>query len=377
MPYMESRNLSVYSPDVGASYLDYMSQILPSEHVSKRILDHLRAVRLLDDMLAYGEVRSHREKKLPPLYGKIGAEMIDFLYHLKAERRSKNTVNGHHRFLLHFLNYLSDNNITELSAITPNVLFDYFSTDMPAKKHALGTVRYAFNYWFTFGKVDGPVLKVFDMIKILEKEPLVSVYQEDEIAQIIKSVRHCDPVGKRNYAMLMLAVYYGLRASDIAALKIDNLDFDKNKIKLIMVKTGKFISLPMRAEVGNALKDYLLNGRVNKSKTPYVFLASVAPFKPVTNKCVSTTLRLIIAKSGVNTNGRKSGPHIFRHSLASSMLYNNESYPVISEVLGHVYTPTTMEYLRIDITSMLKCALEVPAVPDEFYSQKGGIFYES
>ncbi|HDO26231.1 MAG TPA: integrase, partial [Nitrospirae bacterium] len=83
-----------------------------------------------------------------------------------------------------------------------------------------------------------------------------------------------------------------------------------------------------------------------------------------------------INASGIDTSGRKHGAHAMRHSLASRFLENEESIPIISEALGHQSTTTTMSYLRIDVESLRKCALNVPLVDISFYEQEGGTFYE-
>lgn len=80
--------------------------------------------------------------------------------------------------------------------------------------------------------------------------------------------------------------------------------------------------------------------------------------------------------SGVSIGQRRQGPHSMRHSLASRLLENSVSLPVISESLGHRSTETTMTYLRIDIKAMRGCALDVPTVAEEFYNQRNGAFYE-
>jgi len=91
---------------------------------------------------------------------------------------------------------------------------------------------------------------------------------------------------------------------------------------------------------------------------------------------VSSAVRQIIDASGISIGQRRHGPHSMRHSLASRLLEHEVSLPVISESLGHEKTETTMVYLRIDIKALCKCALDVPAVDQLFYSQKGGVFYE-
>ena len=82
-----------------------------------------------------------------------------------------------------------------------------------------------------------------------------------------------------------------------------------------------------------------------------------------------------IYAAGVLPKGRHHGTHSLRHSLATNLLENGTSLPVISEVLGHGTTESTMYYLGVNIKSLLECSLVVPDVPEDFYMQKGGILY--
>jgi integrase len=175
--------------------------------------------------------------------------------------------------------------------------------------------------------------------------------------------------------MLLLASRLGLRASDIANLQFSNIDWDKNEIKLTQYKTGHPITLPLLNHVGNAIIDYLKYGRF-KSESQNIFISSRAPYIPANKSIVCSAIREVISKSRVKTDGRHHGPHSLRHSLASCLLKNETPIHVISEALGHTKTDTTLTYLRIDLTSLLKCAITVPPVLDEFYTQKGGVFYE-
>lgn len=175
--------------------------------------------------------------------------------------------------------------------------------------------------------------------------------------------------------MTLLASRLGLRASDIANLQFGDIDWDNNLITLTMKKTQKVIQLPLLTEVGNAIIDYLKNGRP-KSNLGNVFLSSRAPYVGATKSCVCAAINEIIIQSGVDINLKHHGPHSLRHSLASAMLHEEAPLPVISESLGHRHTDTTMVYLKIDITSLMKCALPVPSVTEGFYTQRGGAFYE-
>jgi len=216
------------------------------------------------------------------------------------------------------------------------------------------------------------VLQHFHKIR---REKLPSVYTANEVSQIETSIERSNPTGKRNYAMILLSTRLGLRASDIAYLTFGNIDWENSIIKLSQFKTGREIELPLLADVGDAIIDYIKYGR-RRSLSSRIFLKACAPFTPVENGSVASAIGRIIPSSGVNTIGRRHGAHAMRHSLASRFLENQEPIPVISEALGHQSSDTTMSYIRIDIESLRKCALDTPPVPNEFYDQKGGIFYE-
>ena len=77
----------------------------------------------------------------------------------------------------------------------------------------------------------------------------------------------------------------------------------------------------------------------------------------------------------LNRSNRRHGGHALRHSLVKELLNNNQSLPVISEVLGHKSTTSTRHYIRIDAESLRQCALEVPLVDPAFYNQEKGILF--
>ncbi len=150
------------------------------------------------------------------------------------------------------------------------------------------------------------------------------------------SVSRSSGVGKRNYAMVLLASRLGLRASDIAGLRFSNIDWDRSTITLVMQKTGKAIELPLLADVGNAIIDYLQNGRP-RSALQSVFLSGRAPYVAATKSMVCSAINAIICKSGIDVTAKHHGPHSLRHSLASAMLENGTMMPVISyHVLAEV-----------------------------------------
>ena len=189
-----------------------------------------------------------------------------------------------------------------------------------------------------------------------------------------KSIEQSSAVGKRDYAIFMLAARLGLRASDIYSMRWDNIDWDSSKIVLYQHKTKQPIELPLLTDVGEALVTYARDARP-KSNQAEIFLTCHAPYRALTTISVNGIISRIILGSGVDVNQRRFGTHSLRHTLASNMLKAGSGLPTISSVLGHESTETTMAYLRIDTDKLRELALDVPLVGENFYKEEGGAFY--
>jgi site-specific recombinase XerD len=306
--------------------------------------------------------------------GEIGNSITAFLSTLEEKRLSGRTIDGYERFLSYFLRHLSLRKVHHVCNISESDVLSFIASGQNSKENPLTTMRLFCRYLYEQKLIDRNIEYIIGKNSYIVKEKLPSIYDPEEIKQIESSVEQSSPVGKRDYAMLLLATRLGLRASDIAGLQFNNLDWDRNIIRLVQFKTKREIELPLLNDVGEAIINYLKFGRPHSS-SQQVFLSSLPPYNPANGMVVSRAVRNIISLSKVNTRNRKTGPHSMRHTLASRLLHNGVALPVISEALGHKNTQTTMGYLRIDVDGLMKCTLDVPGVPSDFYIQKGGIFY--
>lgn len=236
-------------------------------------------------------------------------------------------------------------------------------------------LRSFFKHLFENNIISTPYTSVFSTMKASEPEyKVLSFYSTDEVRAIEMSVSRLSVKGKRDYAMILLASRLGLRASDIISLTLSNIDWDNNLIQIIQQKTKKAIKLPLLPEIGEAIIDYIMNGRPNHSSNT-LFLTLREPYRPLRQNQFSQIAGKYIVMSGVNIAGRHHGVHCLRHSVASALLKNEVPLPVISQTLGHSSSSTTMIYLNIDIDALMKCSLDVPMVSDDFYNQNGGALY--
>ena len=370
--YMSQKGIESYSPSVGAEFVStchFHGTIRPQER------EKIRSIQVLDDMLKLGYIR---KRCFTPVFhaldGEVGAEMEKLITHLTNLRRSMVTIKDYRLYLSEFLMHLNERNVKHVSAITEKDILTFVSSHPTNKVNIVSALRVLFRFWREEHIVDDRFEELFDTYKTHKPERIPSYFAANEVMRIEQSVSRNSANGKRNYAMLLLASRLGLRASDIANLQFSDIDWDKNMITLTMQKTKKVIELPLLADVGNAIIDYLRHGRP-KSDSQNVFLSGNAPYVAATKNMVCAAINGIILRSGVDTSGKHHGPHSLRHSLASAMLNGGSLMPVISESLGHRSTQTTLAYLKIDIRSLQKCALPVPEIADNFYMQRGGAFY--
>jgi len=371
--YMKEKSLSLYTPSLGQ---EYVTTYIPRDNLRHDDREKIRSIQVLDDYLNLGYIRKRTTVPVRhTLEGEIGLQMQKLIVHLQSLRRSTVTTKDYELYLNRFLVFLNHSGVYSVSGISERHILEFLSMTEYNKINVVSCLRVLFRFWFESQITDGNFEEILRSYKWVKQEKIPSFFTANEVRDIEESIDKSSGVGKRNYAMLLLASRLGLRASDIANLQFSNIDWDKNEIKLTQYKTGHPITLPLLNDVGNAIIDYLRYGRF-KSESQNIFISSRAPYIPANKSMVCFAIREVISKSRVKIDGRHHGPHSLRHSLASCLLKNETPIHVISEALGHTKTESTLTYLRIDLTSLLKCAITVPPVSDEFYTQKGGVFYE-
>lgn len=375
LPYMQTHGISLYTSDIGKAYLEELDT---SNMTTRDASQSLCCIRILDDMVKYGKLRS-KCYSVPQceFTGEIGRQIERFLEHSYEIRRAESTIASYKSYLSRFYEYVAEVGITNIKGIKTDHILDFVGTyPTMSKEGVLKTIRVMFAFWYQEGIVTMDVPLMLKDIRCPRPKRLPSYFTPEEIARIEASIERSSAVGKCNYAMLLLASRLGLRISDIVSLEFGNIDWDNNCIHKTTQKTGKHVDLPLLPDIGDALIDYLRYGRP-KSHSNRIFLSSKPPYDPLRSATASARIKACISDSGVNVSGKKHGPHSLRHSLANALLANGAKMPTISEVLAHRNTQSTMSYLRIDMREQSKCALEVPLVNDSFYTQRNGFFYES
>ena len=378
--FMLQNQIKYYDTEVEQAYLASALGTYDYSKLNRKEKDLVNTVEALCEFQKTGRLLMGARKHHPKVFtGSIGQIIIDFLqYRKNAFKLSDKTIQSYIIYLHPLYCYFNSlgKNMPDITASDILSYIGKMDPHLSAKKHvALGVFRLFFRYLYDrhFLQVDYSRIIPKDNYKNQPKLP--SSFTDKEIDTLLKAVDRGSPKGKRDYAILLLATKLGLRASDICELKFEHIIWERNIITFNQYKTGKTTELPLLPEIGNAIINYLKHGRP-VSRNSHCFLQVQSPYARIQPYDIGNLVRRNMTLARINYANRKHGPHALRHSFASALLRANVPLPVISEALGHRKLESSMYYLRIDLNSLRKCALEVPPVPSSFYKQIGGYCYE-
>jgi integrase len=191
-------------------------------------------------------------------------------------------------------------------------------------------------------------------------ESIPSCLRAEEIRTVMEATRKDrSSKGLRDYAILLLLSTYGLRAGEIARLKLDDIDWRADRFWVLHTKTATQSLLPLLPTVGDALLAYLRNGRPRTSARE-MFIRICAPYRGFADgSSLYTVVRGRLDAAGVQPVGKR-GPHAFRHARAVSLLRAGVSQKIIGDVLGHSSAASTTPYLKLATEELRNVALEIP-----------------
>jgi site-specific recombinase XerD len=374
--FMVKRGIKFYNQKVQQVFLEHTFGKYDYYKLDKKRKDLVNITEALTEFQNTGRVflgpRKHQPKEFS---GSAALDIMAFIEHRKQSLKlSEKTVQSY-IFHLHPFSCYVQNMKIKLKTIKASQIQDYImemNPDRPANKHvALTILRCFFKHLYEHHLLSRDYSGIISKDNYKNQPKLPSVFTDEEIADLLKAVDRGSPRGKRDYAILLLAIKLGLRASDICELTFDNIIWDRNVITLSQFKTQKYLELPLLPEIGNAIIDYLKYGRPSTDDR-HCFLHVQSPYERIHSGDLGNLVRKYMNLAKINYSNRKHGPHSLRHSFASALLREKVILPVISEALGHSSMESTMEYLRVDTNALAKCAIEVPLIPASFYEQKGG-----
>jgi integrase len=197
-----------------------------------------------------------------------------------------------------------------------------------------------------------------DTPRVCREEQLPRTLPWETVRAFLKSIDRSSLCGLRDFTMFSLMATYGLRASDVAALTLDDIQWRAGKICISQRKTGSVLELPLTDAIATALHRYI---KMVPPTPPFrqIFLRVKAPIGPLTTVAISQAFWSRVHLGGVNISGQGSC-HRIRHSYAVFLLRKGTSVKTIGDILGHRALESTATYLRLAIEDLRDVALPVP-----------------
>ncbi len=282
----------------------------------------------------------------------------EYLGSCKADGNSERTLSNKY---LGIKNFIID---SDFSNLTKESLVNYLNkrnNDMNnvAYVNEMRLIRRFIVFCYEKGAVDKDILLTFPdkMCSVADKN-IPSVYSIEEIKLVLESAKNYQYEDNhlRNYSILCLIAYSGMRANDVANLKLSNIDWRNNEIRYVQQKTKRAHIIPLIPEVGNSMIDYILNERNVSSE----YLFTTEKGKKIYTQLITSIINIYFKISPVEINGRHYGPHALRHSVATNLLNNSVPSFSVANVLGHSSTKCVQIYAKVELNNLRKCVLEAP-----------------
>lgn len=360
--YCDENKIINYDNNTGVSYFKHCFDIDISSDLNQRFSiqqrETLRSLRLLDDIYQFGYARrnSHHDYRPRSEYSEILDGYIDYC---AKNNDSAGTIRVKRTKVCQFLCFVEGKKLP-LSEITSSDLSEYITTLAGYKRptlHICTSVLSCFlRYLNEIGIIADDMTSSIPKPKIYAEESVPPTWTADEVRRLLAVIDRTNAIGKRDYAMILIAVMLGMRAGDICALKFSDFDWNRRLITYIQQKTNKSNTLPILPEIGEAVIDYLKNARL-ESDSDHVFIRHIYPYGEFqSSTALSESIKKYMSYAGIESKNRKAA-HSLRHTLASSLLKDRTPLMTISNVLGHFNPETTAGYIKIDIPSLRSCSL--------------------
>lgn len=285
----------------------------------------------------------------------------DFFEYLVSERGLRPASVLQYRFHLdRFEAYLGRVGVDRVQDLTPALLSAFVaerSGSGLAKttvRDCCGVLRVFLRYAHREGVVNRDLSNAVEWPQVYRLSTIPRSISWEEVGKVLATVERRTPSGRRDYAILLLLVTYGLRAREIAALTLDDIDWKRERLAVPERKAGHSTAFPLSRYVGEALVDYLQHGRPQTSDR-HMFFRAVAPVRPIGTAAVSSCARRYLVAAAIDVPRR--GSHTLRHTLVQRLVDSNFSLSTIGDFVGHRSPASTEIYAKVAIEPLRQVAL--------------------
>jgi integrase/recombinase XerD len=278
---------------------------------------------------------------------------------------AESTCQRHGRHLRLFLKFIGfDRNKTAIRKTTLEQVRRFIR--LMSRRHGpaslrqvVATLRMFLRREFAQRELSSPLHLQLDTIRVYRDQHTPHVIPWPTLQQLLCKLDQTSTQGLRDYTVLLLAITYGLRRSEVAQLTLDDIDWRKRQIRIAQPKTRRTLWLPLTNEVEVALIRYLKRSRP-RTLLRHLFLCQRPPARPISPYAAYHILGRASRTTGISLPTRSF--HSLRYARALSLMRGGASIKTVSDVLGHRDMDTSAHYLRLDVEDLKQVALSVPTV---------------
>lgn len=348
-----------YNSEITDCYISKINNLYESGTISKSYKNALiKSALYVREMAITGRI-TPGSKEIPE---KLSLYYRDILERIKesedwGEGSKRNIVYAAHTYFL----FLMDSDIQVLCNLNEDTVRDYIISKAPDfTPYSMDTIRRSLKHlhkWLYDNRyISSSFSEILSFTTPLTHHIRTPV-PHDEVALMLRAIDRDKSIGKRDYAMLILATVTGMRSVDILALKFSDIDWINGEIRIIQQKTDVPLALPLTMDVGEAIKDYILNGRP-RSDTEIIFLRSRPPFQPLGRRGLYSAFNNIRKNVGLG----KRPFHDLRRTVGTSMVVAGIPVTTVAQVLGHSDISATKQYISLDSIHLKECALTLDGI---------------
>lgn len=355
-------NIFAYSNDLALEWLEF----LRAKWSRAKYLAFRRVLLSINEILCTGTLSTscfstHEPKYSLPMWG--NDLLSQYLQEREREGCASSTLDMIHSSCSRFIVFLDNHGIVSEKEITPQIIKDFQAQDNHRTVEGKNAYAIKIRGFLRFLAGKGLVHETLELAVSTEMAPhtsIVTTLSDNQINAIYTFRQNVNrPIKLRNAAIIMLGLRMGLRASDIANLKLTDISWKESSISLIQQKTGVHLKLPLPVDVGNSLYRYLCEGRP-QSNSPHVFIHHRAPYCRFGSATFGRLLKAAF------TDPCKSetihGFHVTRKTFASKLLATGNPITTIAAALGHVGINTVDEYLATNEDKMRLCTIGLKGI---------------
>lgn len=278
-----------------------------------------------------------------------------FFDYLRQERGLRdNSIKQYTHYLRQFAAYLSTIGLHDLRHLSPPI-FSGFVIDLSQRvawasvRNACGALHVFLAYLYRERILSKDLGNAVEPPQTYRLAKIPRSITWDEVRRLLEAVDRRSVVGRRDYAILLLLVTYGLRAREVAALTLDDIDWRQERLRIPERKAGHSTGYPLSPVVGQAIVDYLQQGRPQTTDR-HVFFRTLAPQQPITFAAVSARAAHYLHKIGICVP--RLGSHTLRHTCVQRLVDAEFDLKVIGDYMGHSSPASTEVYTKVDIEAL-------------------------